>query len=129
MSLFFILQSCLIIKLLIINSILFEGKVVSDLYITNLRQRKRISVSNDILKTIWKYFQNLSYPEHSCLASPLAPDPIRVQSYVCWLFWTNRNSMAVTCIFLSISLSNYRAMKPSISAISKWFFTSTETIV
>ena len=36
---------------------------------------------------------------HSCLPSPLAPDPIRVQSCVCCLFWTNRNSMAVTSIF------------------------------
>ena len=38
--------------------------------------------------------------------SPLASDPIRVQPCVCCLFWTNRNSMAVTSIFLSISLSN-----------------------
>ena len=30
---------------------------------------------------------------HSCMPSPLAPDPIRVQSYVCCLFSTNRNSM------------------------------------
>ena len=43
---------------------------------------------------------------HSCMPSPLAPDPIRVQSCVCCLFWTTRNSMAVTSIFLSISLSN-----------------------
>jgi len=39
---------------------------------------------------------------------PLAPDPIRVQSCVCCLFWTNRNCMTVTSIFLSISLSNER---------------------
>ena len=38
----------------------------------------------------WKYlFQYL----HSCMPSPLARDPIRVQSCVCCLFWTN--SMAV----------------------------------
>ena len=37
---------------------------------------------------------------------PLAPDPIRVQSCVWCLFWTNRNCMAVTSIFLSSSLSN-----------------------
>ena len=43
---------------------------------------------------------------HSCLPSPLAPGPIWVQSCVCCLIWTNRNSMAVTFIFLSISLSN-----------------------
>ena len=42
---------------------------------------------------------------HSCMPSLLAPDPIRVQSCVCCLFWTNRNSMVVTSIFLSISLS------------------------
>ena len=28
---------------------------------------------------------------HSCLPSPLVPDPIRVQSCVWYLFWTNRN--------------------------------------
>ena len=44
--------------------------------------------------------------KHSCMPSPLAPDPIRVQSCVCCLFWTNRNCMASTSIFLSISLSN-----------------------
>ena len=43
---------------------------------------------------------------HTCLPIPLAPDPIRVQSCVCCLLLTNRNSMAVTSIFLSISLSN-----------------------
>ena len=44
---------------------------------------------------------------HSCMPSPLSSDPIRVQSCVCCLFWTNRHiSMAVTSIFLSISLSN-----------------------
>ena len=53
-------------------------------------------------------------PVHSCMPSPLAPHPIRVQSCVCCLFWTNRNSMAGTSIFLSISLSNH-----SIGAISK----------
>ena len=41
---------------------------------------------------------------HSCMPSPLAPDPIRVQSCLCCsLYWTN--NMAVTSIFLSISLS------------------------
>ena len=45
---------------------------------------------------------------HSCILSPLAPDPIRVQSCVCRLFWTNRNSLGVASVFLSISLSNQR---------------------
>ena len=51
-------------------------------------------------------------------ASPIVPDPIRVQPCVCYLFWTNGNSMAVT----SFSLSHYpiRVMIPSIGAISKW---------
>ena len=41
---------------------------------------------------------------HSCMPSPLAPDPIRVQSCLCCsLYWTN--NMAITSIFLSISLS------------------------
>ena len=40
------------------------------------------------------------------MPSSLAPDPIRVQSCVCCLFWTNRNSMAVTSILLSISLAH-----------------------
>ncbi len=47
------------------------------------------------------------YHLHSCMPSSLAPNPIRVQACVWCLFWTNRNSMAVTSIFLSISaLSN-----------------------
>jgi len=54
---------------------------------------------------------------HSSMPDPLAPDPIRVQSCVCCIFWTNRNcmaSMAVSSIFLSISFpirdeSLYRA--------------------
>ena len=39
---------------------------------------------------------------YSCMptAGPQVPDPIRVQSCVCCLFWTNRNRMAVTSIFL-----------------------------
>ena len=64
--------------------------------IWNINQRK---------KTRWR----LSYPKmfllHSCMPVTLAPDPIRVQSCVCCLFWTNRN-MAVTSIFLSISIFN-----------------------
>ena len=44
----------------------------------------------------------------SCMPGPLAPDPIRVQSCVWCLFWTNGNCMAVTPIFLSSSLSNKR---------------------
>ena len=48
-------------------------------------------------------------PTHSIsMPSPLAPDPIRVQSCVCCLFWTNRNCMAVTSICLSSALSNKR---------------------
>ena len=39
-------------------------------------------------------------------AIPLAPNPNRVQTCVCCLFWTNRNCMAVSWIFLSIALSN-----------------------
>ena len=46
----------------------------------------------------------LSLNSTSVCRSPLTPDPIRVPSCVCCLFWTN--SMAVTSIFLSISLSH-----------------------
>ena len=45
-------------------------------------------------------------------------DPTRVQSFVCCLFSTNRNSMAVTSIFLSHY--TIRNMNPSIGAICKW---------
>ena len=64
---------------------------------------------------------------HSCMPSPLAPDPIRVQSCVCCLFWTNRNCMPVTSFYLSHS--PIRVMNPSIGAISKWKYYSTETIL
>ena len=67
---------------------------------------------------------------HSSMSSSLAADLIRIQSCVCCLFWTNRNSMAVTSIFLSISLSidPIRVMNPS-SYQKMEIFTSTETIV
>ena len=37
----------------------------------------------------WTY----SGTKHSWMLSPLAPDPIRVHSCVCCLFWANRNSI------------------------------------
>ena len=43
------------------------------------------------------------YGLHFCIPSPLAPGPIRGQSYLFCLFWTIRNTMALTYIFLSIS--------------------------
>ena len=57
---------------------------------------------------------------HSCMPSPLAPDPIRVQSCVCCLFWTNRN--IVWRKHLSFYLFHYpiRVMNLYIGAISKW---------
>ena len=60
-------------------------------------------------------------------ASPLALDPIRVQSCVCCLFWTN---MAVSSIYLSIYLIIQLEMNPFIGTNQKMeIFTSTETIV
>ena len=57
-------------------------------------------------KTVWN-FRSLTTKRWSHLyAIPLAPDPIRVQSCVWCLLWTNRNSIAVTSILLSISLYN-----------------------
>ena len=53
-----------------------------------------------------QYFPNPSFI-HFCMPSLLAPDPIRVQSCVCCLFWTNRNIVALTSIFLSFYLSIY----------------------
>ena len=38
---------------------------------------------------------------HSCMLSSLAPDPIRVQSCVCCLFWINRKSMYIYLIIQS----------------------------
>ena len=54
------------------------------------------------------------------MPSPLAPDPIRVQSCVCCLYWTNRNSKGVTSIFLSSSLSNQNYESFNQRYISKW---------
>ena len=65
--------------------------------------------------------KSINFLTHFCMPSPLAPDPIRVQSCVCCLFSTNRNSLAVTAVFLSISLSNPSwVINSSIGAISKW---------
>ena len=47
----------------------------------------------------------------------LAPDPISVQPCVCCLFWTNRNCMAVTSIFLSCSFIQLE-INPYIGAIT-----------
>ena len=41
---------------------------------------------------------------HSCMPIPLVPDPIRVQSCVCCLFWTIRNSNIYLSIYLIIQL-------------------------
>ena len=56
------------------------------------------------VKVIWRPLMNPG--KLYCMPSLLAPDPIRVQSCVWCIFWTNRNCMAVTSIFLSISSSN-----------------------
>ena len=57
-----------------------------------------------------------SYNSSPCMPSPLAPDPIRVQSCVCCLFWTNRNSLAVT--YLSIYLIIQLELWILVSALS-----------
>ena len=72
------------------------------------------------LKYAASIYHNL-YPLYlySCMSSPLAPDPIRVQSWVCCLLWTNE---IVRRKHISLYLSYYpiRDMNPSIGAISKW---------
>ena len=69
-------------------------------------------------------FYSLYIFGHSCMPSPLAPDPIRVRSCACCLFWTNSNSIAVSSIFLYIYLIHYpiRVMSSSIGAINKWIY-------
>ena len=59
--------------------------------------------------------------DHPCMPSPLAPDQISVRSCVCGLFWTNRNSMAVTSISL-IYLAHYPMRDKSLyqGYNSKW---------
>ena len=59
----------------------------------------------------------------------LAPDPIKAQSCVCYLFWTNSNSMAVTFIYLSISLSNLSSESFNRCYQQMEIFNSTETMV
>ena len=72
------------------------------------------------------------YYDRSSMPSPLAPDPIRVQSCVCCLFWTKRNSMAVISIFLSLSLIIQSELWIILSALSvngniyfNWNYTGT----
>ena len=50
---------------------------------------------------------------HTCMPIPLAPDPIRVQSCVCCLFWTNG-------VNIYLSIYQIRDMNPLIGANSKW---------
>ena len=85
-----------------------------------------IKLDCGIQSSIWSWIWDEALISHSYMQSPLAPDPIRVQSCVCCLFWTNRNSMAVTSIFLSISLSNqsYESFNQKME-----IYSSTETIV
>ena len=79
------------------------------------RLRKRVDQALIPISTIQKF-----PAMHSRMPRPLAPDPIRVQSCVCCLFWTNRNCKAVT--YLSFYLSHYpiRVMNSSIGANCKW---------
>ena len=93
---------------------------IKGLYILSVWQRL-----NSFMRHYWYGFVT----SHSCMPSPLAPDPIRVQPCVWCLLWTNRNSLAVTSIFLSISLSNqsYESLNRRYQLIE--IFTSTETIV
>ena len=66
---------------------------------------------------------------HSCMPSPLALDPIRVQSCVWCLFWTKRNSNGGN-IYISIYLiiqSELWILQLALSVNGN--ITSTETIV
>ena len=69
------------------------------------------------------------FASHSCMPSPLPPDPIRVQTCVCCLFLTNRNSLALTSNFKSISLSNQSCESSNQRYQYMEIFTSTETMV
>ena len=74
--------------------------------ISKERGRKlNILVMLTIFEFDFELIENSTLMIHSCMPSPLAPDPIRVQSCVCCLFWTNRNSMAV--LHLSFYYSHY----------------------
>ena len=71
------------------------------------------------LGIFWSSWVVLILIPHSCMPSPLAPDPIRVQSCACCLFWTNRNSMAVHLYFY-LTHSIQLEINLYIGAISKW---------
>ena len=86
-----------------------------------------LSTLISIWLSIYLYIFFSIIDNHFCMPRPLAPDPIRVQSCVCCFFWTNRNSMVVTSIFLSISLYNQKY--ESFNQHYQEIFTSTETIV
>ena len=64
-----------------------------------------------VLGLFYKLQFSLQPDGHSCMPCPLAPDPIRVQSCVCCLFWSNRNSMAVRRLHLSFHLSHYLSIQ------------------
>ena len=64
-----------------------------------------------IFQTIYFHFKQTWYSllgPCTCKPIPFAPHPIRVQSCVCCLYWTNRNSMnnLYLSIYLIIQLSN-----------------------
>ena len=72
---------------------------------------KDLGIRTLVARTSKSFYKNFIYLVTSIMhwytdnISTLAPEPIRAQTCVCCLFWTNKNIMAVTSIFLSISLS------------------------
>ena len=65
---------------------------------------------------------------HSCMPSPLALDPIRVQSRVCCQFGTNRNSNVYLSIYLIIQLELW-FLHSALSVNGNIFTSTAETIV
>ena len=89
---------------------LFIYKVCSP-EIKNPRQSRifNANISSSCCNYRYMAFQTCASSTPNYYAIPLAPDTIRVQSCVWCLFWTNRNCMAVSSIFLSISSSSFKS--------------------
>ena len=118
---YFNLSLVTLLKFIVCRSLLLDCK---DIEIRKLEFVAKTRLWVNITRYLPVHFMyQAEFQLHTCMPITLASDPIRVQSCVYCLFWTNRDCMAVTSFILSISLSN--------ESLNQWMeiFTSTETIV
>ena len=102
-----------------IENIQSKDRIQGELYYILQKKDLKGSDVNQTCHSINKRLLKIISTPHACMP---------VESCVCCLFWTNRNSMAVTYIFLSISLSKSRYKSFNLRYQWMEIFNSTETM-